>query len=184
MTEALDASDLMVRVQNDEAQAFDALYDRFAGRAYRVAVSICHDATRAEDVSQEAFLSAWRSRASYDPSRGSVSSWLMGMVRNRSIDALRRHARHDSRRSDGDHIDEQLAAPGDMEHMVGERDQAEWLRGLLAQLPDAQREVIALAYFGELSASEIARELAIPSGTVKGRMRLGLRSLRTTIDAP
>ncbi len=103
----------------------------------------------------------------------------MGTVRNRAIDSFRRNAPHDSRRAAEDHIDERLQAPGSLEETTGERDQAARLRGVLAQLPVAQREVIALAYFGELSTTELARELALLLGTIKGRMRLGLEKLRT-----
>ncbi len=113
------------------------------------------------------------------PQRGTVTGWVMGTVRNRAIDSFRRNAPHDSRRAAEDHIDERLQAPGSLEETTGERDQAARLRGVLAQLPVAQREVIALAYFGELSTTEIARELALLLGTIKGRMRLGLEKLRT-----
>lgn len=179
--EEFDDAQLMLRVQGDDAQAFEALYDRFAGRAYGLARSIARNDTRAQDVVQDAFLSVWRSRASYVPARGSVVGWIMGTVRNRAIDARRRDGRHDTRRADGEGIEEYLRAPGDLEHSVAERDQGVRLRSLLATLPEAQRDVITLAYFGELSTSEIARELSIPHGTVKGRMRLGLKRLRTAL---
>ncbi len=172
----------MLRVQDDDARAFDVLYDRFARRAYRVALSIAHSDTRAEDIVQEGFLSVWRSRASYAPERGSPAAWILGTIRNRGVDSLRRNGRHDSRHASGDDLDERFRAPGDLEHSIAERDQAMRLRILLSTLPDEQRDVIALAYFGELSTSEIALELSIPLGTVKGRMRLGLNRLR--IDLP
>lgn len=171
--------ELMVRVQADDPDAFGALYDRFGTRAYRVAYAISRDGTRAEDIVQEAFLSVWRSRAAYQPQRGTVTGWVMGTVRNRAIDSFRRNGPHDSRRAGEDHIDERLQAPGSLEETTGERDQAARLRGVLGQLPAAQREVIALAYFGELSTTEIASELSLPLGTIKGRMRLGLQKLRT-----
>lgn len=174
----LDDANLMLRVQADDPEAFGALYDRFGSRAYRVAYAIARDSSRAEDVVQEAFLSIWRSRASYQPGRGAVVAWVLGTVRNRAIDSGRRAGRHDNRRSDDERIEETLQAPGSLEQTTVERDQAARLRGALAELPDAQREVIALAYFGELSTSEIAGELALPMGTIKGRMRLGLQKLR------
>jgi len=176
-----DDAELMRRVQNDDADAFAALYDRLFVRAYRIAIGIAHDRTRAQDSVQDAFLSVWRSRAAYQPERGSVVGWVMGTVRYRAIDSLRRNRRHDDQRASGEHIDEQLHAPGDLERGVAERDEAARLREVLDKLPDAQREVIALAYFGELSTSEIARELTLPLGTVKGRMRLGLNALRSLV---
>ncbi len=177
---AADEADarLMRRVQADDPEAFGALYDRFGARAYRVAGTTTRDATRVEDIVQEAFLSVWRSRARYRPAYGSVGGWIMGIVRNRAIDAHRRHGRHDRRRASDEGLEERLAAVDDVEASAGERDTAAQLRATLARLPAAQSEVIALAYFGELSTTEIADELALPLGTVKGRMRLGLDKLR------
>lgn len=178
-----DDAALMARVQADDPFAFAALYDRFGRRAYTVAYMVSRDRSRSEEIVQEAFLSVWRARAVYTPRRGTVAAWLMGTVRHRAIDALRRHHRHDHRRADGDGIDDSLEAPGDVEEEVVERDEAARLRSTLARLPDAQREVITLAYFGQLSTSEIADELSLPLGTVKGRMRLGLTKLRNASGA-
>ncbi len=174
----LGDAELMLRVQADDRDAFVALFDRFGGRAYRVAYTIARNDTRAEDIVQEAFLSIWRNRARYVPQRGSVIAWVIGIVRNRALDSARRNGRHDTRRADDGQIHERLQAPGSLEQSAAEREEAAQLRGVLAQLPAAQREVIVLAYFGELSAPEIAGELSIPLGTVKGRMRLGLDKLR------
>lgn len=173
----LGDAELMLLVQTDEVDAFEVLFDRFALRAYRVAHAIARNDARTEDIVQDAFLSIWRTRASYRPERGTVVAWLMGIVRNRAIDSLRLNVRHDIRRADEGLIDQRThsCAP---EHTVAERDQAAHLRSIMAQLPDAQRDVIALAYFGELSTTEIAGELSLPLGTVKGRMRLGLEKLR------
>jgi len=178
----LDDAALMLRVQADDAEAFCAFYDRFGLRAYRLARSIARDDARAEDALQEAFLSIWRSRASFCPEQGTVISWVMGTVRNRSLDSVRRHHRHDSRRAEEEGIEDRLRARSDTAGTAVERDQAAQLRGVLSRLPDAQREVIALAYFGELSSTEIATELSLPLGTVKGRMRLGLQKLRAEVQ--
>ena len=169
---------LMRRVQADDPDAFAMLYDRFAARAYGVAFSVGRDDARAEDVVQDAFLSVWTARQRYRPERGTVVAWILGTVRNRAIDSLRRNRRHDDRRAGLDMIEERVPAPGNVEEEAGERDQAAQLRSTLARLPAAQRDVITLAYFGELSTIEIAEELALPLGTVKGRMRLGLHKLR------
>jgi RNA polymerase sigma-70 factor, ECF subfamily len=168
----------MLRVQADDPDAFEVLFDRFTIRAYRVAYAIAAEGTLAEDIVQDAFLSVWRSRATYRSRQGSVSSWVMGCVRHRAIDSMRRDGRHGKRRADEERIDERLHA-NNIEEMIGERDHAAQLRGVLATLPPAQRDVIVLAYFGELSTTEIANELSLPIGTVKGRMRLGLRKLRS-----
>ena len=171
---------LMARVQADEPEAFGELYSRFGDGAYRVAYGVARDGSRAEDIVQEAFLSVWRHRAVYRPEAGSVRGWLMGTVRNRAIDSFRKHARHDTRRAEVELIDERRPASGDVADVVGARDEADRLRTTLARLPAAQRDVITLAYFGELSTTEIAAELSLPLGTVKGRMRMGLQKLRGT----
>ena len=174
----LDDAELMLRVQADDQDAFGALFDRFATRALGVAYAVAGDRTRAEDTVQEAFLSIWRSRATFRPELGSVSSWVMGIVRHRALDSARSNGRHDSRRADDERIEEHFQAPGNVEQAAGERDEATRLRDTLTRLPAAQREVIALAYYGELSTTEIATHLSLPLGTIKGRMRLGLEKLR------
>lgn len=174
---AADAA-LMLRVQADDDDAFNALYDRFALRAYGVAFAIARDIPLAQDIVQEAFLSLWRSRARYRPEDGAVASWLLGIVRNRAIDGLRRQGRHDSRRAGEYDVEGRVAATDDVPGTIGDRDQAARLRTALHRLPAAQREVIALAYYGELTHTEIASRLGLPEGTVKGRMRLGLGKLR------
>jgi len=174
----LGDEELMLRVQADDSDAFGALFDRFAARALGVAYAVARDRTRAEDIVQEAFLSIWRSRATFRPQLGSVSSWVMGIVRHRAVDSVRSNGRHDSRRADDERIEEHSQAPGSVEQAAGERDEASRLRDTLTRLPAAQREVIALAYYGELSTTEIATHLSLPLGTIKGRMRLGLEKLR------
>ena len=170
---------LMRRVQADDPDAFGALYDRFSARAYRVAAGIAHNRSHAEDMVQEAFVTLWRSRGRYHPEYGTVAGWVMMTVRHRAIDWLRVQTRHDARRDGTDHaVDERLPTAEVMEDKVAERDAAARLRTTLATLPAAQRDIIALAYFGELSATEIADRLSLPLGTVKGRMRLGLDKLR------
>lgn len=175
---ALSDEELMRRVQFDDRDAFSALYQRFARRVYSVVHAVARDPARAEDAHQEAFLSIWRSRASYDPGSGSVGSWIMGTARKRAIDGYRHHRRHDERRADDEWAQEHAPAPGEVAGSVTERDEAARLRRALTRLPEAQRHVIALAYFGELSATEISARLSVPLGTVKGRMRLGLEKLR------
>ncbi len=175
--------ELMGAVQHDDPTAFGELYDRHAGRAWRLARSICHDAGRGEDAVQEAFVSVWRSRASYDSESGSVRSWLMTLVRNRAVDSLRREAAvQRPRLADGDYTGPDPSG-GSLQDDVIARTEADALRVSLQQLPEAQAEVIALAYYGELSHSEISTRLSLPPGTVKGRMRLGLMKLRDQLES-
>lgn len=177
MTELSDA-ELMIRVQTDDPEAFGVLFDRYGARARHVARAIQRAPASSEDIVQDAFLGVWRSRASYQADRGSVHAWLLGIVRLRAIDAARSTVRHARRRTDDQDSADRVVDRLDVEELVGERDRATGVRAALAKLPEPQRDVIVLAYFGELSASEIAHELSLPLGTVKGRIRLGLERLR------
>jgi RNA polymerase sigma-70 factor (ECF subfamily) len=174
---SLSDSQLMAQVGAGVVAAFGEIYDRFSGRAYRVALSVCHDEGYAQDAVQEAFISIWTSPAGYRPQRGTVAAWLLTGVRYRAIDATRRNAAFAAHRT-GNPGHAERPAPEDVSEQVIRRDGAAQLQTSLARLPDRQREVIALAYYGELTHAEIAEHLGLPSGTVKGRMRLGLEKLR------
>jgi RNA polymerase sigma-70 factor, ECF subfamily len=171
--------DLMPRVAQKDPAAFEVFYDRHGGAAYSLAYRIVGDATSAEDVTQEAFLSIWRSRARYDPMRGSVRAWALGIVRNRAIDALRREGgRAPKLDLDDEAALERREAPERTEAEALRRETARQVRGALGSLPNEQSKVIELAYFGGFTHSEIAKMLGMPIGTVKGRMRLGLEKMR------
>jgi RNA polymerase sigma-70 factor, ECF subfamily len=171
--------DLMPLVGQKDPAAFEVFYDRHGGAAYSLAYRIVGDATSAEDVTQEAFLSIWRSRARYDPTRGSVRAWALGIVRNRAIDALRREGgRAPQLDLDDEATLERREAPERTEAEALRRETARQVRGALGSLPNEQSKVIELAYFGGFTHSEIARMLGMPIGTVKGRMRLGLEKMR------
>jgi RNA polymerase sigma-70 factor, ECF subfamily len=147
---------LMIRAQAGDTTAFGLLYDRHAARGLRVARAICRDLGRAEDVVQESFLAIWRSRASYRPGTSSFQSWAMAIVKNRALD------------SKSDSPQDEVLARGDRDTLLAS----------LRELPETQAEVIVLAFYGELSHSEIAAQLDLPAGAIKGRMRLGLEKLR------
>ena len=110
-----------------------------------------------------------------------MAAWLLTVVRHRAIDLVRSNQRHDDRRATTDQLATE-PAPDDVCEQAIRRDEAERVRGSLAKLPDAQQEVIVLAFFGELSHHEIASQLGLPAGTVKGRMRLGMERLRRDFD--
>ena len=133
---------------------------------------------QAEDVSQEAFLSIWRSRMRYDASRGSVRTWVLGIVHNRTIDALRRGSVHERRREQFEGVEERHEARERTDVEAARREEARGVRTALDALPADQRRTIELAYFGGFSHSQIAELLDEPIGTIKGRMRLGLNKLR------
>lgn len=174
--------DLMTLVERKDPAAFEVLYDRHGGAAYSLAYRIVGDQRAAEDVTQEAFISIWRSGARFDAARGSVRSWALSVVRNRSIDALRRQAGNAPRLDFDDEVTlgaEQAAELTDSEAIRHET--ADRLRGALRELPPEQSEVVGLAYFGGFTHGEIARMLNMPLGTVKGRMRLGLEKIRLSL---
>jgi RNA polymerase sigma-70 factor, ECF subfamily len=170
--------ELMRRVQADDIEAFAELYDRHGGRAFRVARVVCRDAGQAEDAVQDGFLAIWRGRASYRSAAGGFRPWAMSIVRNRAIDSTRKAASR-PRLHGGENGTDRQEAPGEVipDAMTAEDDRDAML-GSLRLLPDAQAEVVVLAFYGELSHSEIADRLGLPPGTVKGRMRLGLKKLR------
>jgi RNA polymerase sigma-70 factor (ECF subfamily) len=170
--------DLMQLVRRGDAGAFEVVYERHATVAFSLAHRMTQSRNAAEDVVQEAFLSLWRSGARYDRARGSVRTWILGIVHNRAIDSLRRSTVHDRRRASDEGLEERFAAAERTDVEVARRDEARELRGVLATLPDEQSRVIELAYFGGYSHSEIASMLETPIGTVKGRMRLGLQKMR------
>jgi RNA polymerase sigma-70 factor (ECF subfamily) len=176
--------DLMQLVRNGEARAFELIFDRHGGVAFSLAYRMCGQHAMAEDVVQDAFLSLWRSGARYDRTRGSVRSWVLGVVHNRAIDALRRGVVRDRHRANDEGVAERVAAPELTEAEVARREEAREVRGALAALPDEQRRVIQLAYFGGFTHTEIAGMLGLPVGTVKGRMRLGLTKMRLTLADP
>jgi RNA polymerase sigma-70 factor, ECF subfamily len=177
--------ELMHLVRTGEARAFEIVFDRHSGAAFSLAYRMCGRQAMAEDVVQEAFVSLWRSGASYDATRGSVRTWVLSVVRNRMIDAFRRESAKGSRDVSEEGIAERMPAPELTDAEVERRDEARQVRKALVELPPDQRQVIELAYFGGFTHSQIADMLELPSGTVKGRMRLGLTKMRLALgDSP
>jgi RNA polymerase sigma-70 factor, ECF subfamily len=170
--------EVMPLVQAGDPRAFELLYDRHGGAAFSLAYRMVGRHALAEDVVQEAFLSIWRSRMRFDRTRGSVRTWVLGIVHNRGIDALRRSTVHDRRRETLDGVEERFEARERTDVEVARREEARNVRGALETLPAEQRRTIELAYFGGFTHSQIAELLDEPIGTVKGRMRLGLEKMR------
>jgi len=168
----------MQLVGRGDASAFETVYDRHGGVAFSLAYRITGNRPAAEDAVQEAFVSIWRSGARYEPDRGSVRSWILGIVHHRTIDTVRRNLVHDRRRTTAEGIEEQHEASERTEVEVARREEARSVRAAMETLPRDQNRVIELAYFGGFTHSQIAEMLGMPIGTVKGRMRLGLDKLR------
>ncbi len=152
------------------------LYDRYSGLAYGIALRVLGDPGRAEDAVQEAFLNVWNRAQTFDPERGSLRTWLLTAVRNRSIDYLR--GRGGRERQEVELQPGVAPSPrGDPWREVSLSLEREAVREALASLPPEQRQAIELAYFGGYSQREIASITRVPVGTVKGRTRLALEKL-------
>jgi RNA polymerase sigma-70 factor, ECF subfamily len=180
-THLLADEELMQLVRQGEPRAFETIYDRHGGAAFSLAYRMVGNRPAAEDVVQEAFLSIWRSRLRYEAERGSVRSWILGIVHHRTIDALRRNLVHDRRRTSAEGIEERHEAPERTDVEAARREEARNVRAALDELPGEQTQVIELAYFGGFTHTQIAEMLNMPIGTVKGRMRLGLDKLRRNL---
>jgi RNA polymerase sigma-70 factor (ECF subfamily) len=168
-------------VADREPRALEVIFDRHGGPAFSLAYRMCGRRPMAEEIVQEAFMSLWRSGGRYDRARGSVRSWVLSVVHNRAIDTFRREAITTSRDVADLRLAEAVHAVERTELEVERRDDARSVRTALEELPAEQRQVIELAYFGGFTHSEIATMLDLPSGTVKGRMRLGLAKLRVAL---
>ena len=175
---------LVALLATDEVTALEQLYDRYSALVFSIALRVLHDHTLAEDVTQEVFLRLWRQPASFDPERGRFISWLSSVARNRSLDELRKLTR---RRGAEDQTEEAVLDLPDESRGEDPQDEAILaeervrVRAALAELPPAQREVIELAYFSGLTQVEIAERTGDPLGTIKTRVRLGMRKLREAL---
>jgi len=178
-----DASlmDLLVIKQED---ALSNLYDRYGRLVYSVALNCVGDQSAAEEIVQDVFIRAWEKASTYDALRAGVSTWLVGITRNRSIDELRKEKVR---------LDKTSISWSEVEHNIiptnpGPEEETElfWTQNLvrhaLETLPPEQREVLALAYFKGYSHREIAELLGIPLGTVKTRVRLAMQKLRLVLS--
>ena len=169
--------ELISLVVDGDTRALASLYDRHRRAAYSLAYRLTNGRQAAEDLAQEAFIKAWRSAGSYRVGRGSVRTWILSIVRNRAIDLFRSHA---SRRRTQEKVETEAprSLPNEAFAETWRNFKRDLVRQALEELPYAQREVLALKHFSELTHAEIADRLCLPLGTVKGRMRLGLEKLR------
>jgi RNA polymerase sigma-70 factor, ECF subfamily len=174
--------DLMALVEGGDSGAFAALYDRHGRAAYSLAYRMAGERQAAEDLVQEAFLDVWRAAGSYRAERGSVRTWVLTIVHNRGIDQIRSAA---SRRRVQDRVEAtaSLSQPSEAFSEAWRNSQRSQVRKALKDLPSEQLQVLELAYFSGYTHTEIADLLDLPLGTVKGRMRLGLKKIRAYFDA-
>jgi RNA polymerase sigma-70 factor, ECF subfamily len=169
--------DLISLVAQGDAEAFAVLYDRHGRAAYSLAYRMMGERQAAEDLAQDAFLKVWRSATSYRADRGSVRTWLLSIVHNRGIDQLRSLA---SRRRTQEKLEASApkSQPSEAFSESWRNTQREQVREALGTLPKEQLKILELAYFSGYTHVEIAELLDVPLGTVKGRMRLGLKKIR------
>src|SRR5688572_11752721 len=139
---SLADEDVMQLVRRGDARAFEVIYARHSGAAFSLAYRMMGTRSGAEDVTQDAFLSMWRSGARYDRARGSVRTWVLGIVHHRAIDALRRSTVHDRRRTSDEGIEERLEAPQRTDAEAARRQEARTVRDAMSVLPPEQVQVI------------------------------------------
>lgn len=168
---------LLERLQSGDQQAMAALFDRYSGIVYSVALRVLKDPAQAEDVMQDIFIQIWKKSSAFVSGRGSLGAWLAVVARNRAIDSLRRRRPTDS-------VDDVvLAASTDLAAESERNVLMEQVRLHLHQLPPEQQKSVEMAYFEGLSHSEISEKTGDALGTVKTRIRLALISLRKAMQA-
>jgi len=175
LTDSSDAV-LVVAISRYRQEALAEAYRRHAGAVFALSRRLLSEATLAEEVVQEVFLRLWNQPDKFDPERGSLRSYLLAQCHGRSIDMLRSET---SRRVREERDVRRTAEAGyDLEHEVLDLSVAEKVKDALTSLPPGEREAIVLAYFGGHTYREVAEILDQPEGTVKSRIRAGLKRLR------
>ena len=174
----LTDEDLISLVGAGNAFAFNVLYDRHSRAVYSVARRLAGgDEREAEDLGQEAFLKVWRSAGSYRAERGGVRKWIFSVLRNQGVDRLRSRASH-RRALEKAAAETVRSEPSEAFALAWRNCRWDKAREALETIPRAQLEVLALVHLSGLTHAEIAERLQVPLGTVKGRLRLGLKKLR------
>lgn len=171
---------LLALVAGGDDEALAELYDRYGRLCYAIALRVVRDTGLAQDAVQEAFLTAWRTAATFDPARGTAATWLLTLVHRRSVDIVRREQRRRSEPPPDSASD--TAGPADEAALILDRRRT--VQEALARLPPDQRQALELAYYGGLTQSELAERLGLPLGTVKSRMFAALARLRDLLGEP
>lgn len=169
---------LVELLEQQDVRALETLYGRYAGAVYSMALKMLSEPSTAEEVVQECFLKLWRQPRLFQPERGRLVSWLLGVSHHRSVDQLRRR-RLEQRYTAGEAGDS-LAGDGDPEQLAWDNARVEALGRALASLPPNQRLALELAYLRGMTQAEIAASLGEPLGTIKTRTRLAMQKLRAS----
>jgi len=174
---------LISAICKGEEFAMEVLYERYHRYMYALAYRMLHDSVASEDIVQDAFLSIWRKALSFQAQNGSVQSWIQAIVRNKAIDKIRASAHRDSQWTplQADNEQDPPSEQSDVWEQAWQSEQHRIIREVMEQIPNEQRMVIELAYFGGLTHAEISEQYHIPLGTVKGRMRLGLQKMKSLL---
>jgi RNA polymerase sigma-70 factor (ECF subfamily) len=174
--------DLISLVEADDADAFATLYDRHSRAAFSLAYRMMGERQASEDLAQDAFLKVWRNAGSYRAERGSVRTWILSIVHNRGIDQHRSQA---SRRRTQERVEASAprSQPSEAFAETWRNSQRDQVREALDTLPSEQLKILELAYFSGYTHVEISELLSLPLGTVKGRMRLGLKKIRDHFES-
>lgn len=169
---------LLERIARGDRDAFVDFYEQFAPRVFALLMCRFRERHDAEDVLQETFWQVWQTAKCYDANRSTPETWLFLLARSRAVDHARRHHRKEPAS-----VEEPKAEGTDPLEYLARTEIAERVRGALAHLPSQQRDPVRLAFFEGLSHSQIAEHLGIPLGTVKTRILLAMRRLRTCLRA-
>lgn len=165
--------------ENQDRQAFALLFDHFAPRLKSFMMRKSASAELAEDLVQDAMIAVWRKARLYEPSKGSVTTWVFTIARNLRIDRVRRDS-HMPMTELGDY-DEPSEAP-EGEELLGRKQEDGLVARALQAIPEEQRQILVLSFVEDMPQSEIATRLSIPLGTVKSRMRLAYGHLRRILE--
>lgn len=175
--------DLIRRMADGDQEALGQLYDSTNRLVFGLIQRILGDPASAEEVTLEVYTQVWRQAPNYDPRRGTPSAWMLTIARSRAIDRLRSTEQTRRRQEPLDTVDTARATGRNPEESASEAERREVVTRALAELPDEQRQVIELAYYGGYSHSEIAAKLSLPLGTVKTRTRLAMGRLRESLSS-
>lgn len=175
-------STAFLRFRDGETAAFDELVSEYTGPAYATAVQVLRDPALAEEAVQDAFVRVWKRAAQFEPGKGAERSWIMAIVRNQAIDVLRKRARTFERSIDEAPHVYALRDPDDVWQSVLEGLTGERVLAAVKTLPAEQQEVVVRAYYEGKKLVDVARELGIPEGTARSRLRLALSKLRDTLS--
>jgi len=182
--ESLDDHQLMQRISQVDKDALEALYIRYKTPVYSLAMFMLKQPALAEEVTQDIFLNVWLKASSFNAERGQPRGWIMSVAHHKIIDLIRSRRRAIINSDPADYETLDLLPDGGVstESQVEQTLERERIMRALKTIPDSQREVIMLAYFGGLSQSEMAEKLDQPLGTIKTRVRLAMQKLRTVLE--